>query len=154
MSVNARVTEYQGKAAAGGIENRARAAGWRPSPGTSCRPPIATWMNSRVSCSSTSARCYDRDYSALLETIFGDPHFFEIFTTAPAAKVYHHAYLGGLMEHTVAVAEMCDFVAQQYGRVDRDLLLTAALLHDVGKTRSSRSRPLSTSPTRDVFLAT
>ena len=39
------------------------------------------------------------------------------------------------MEHTVAVAEMCEFVAQQYGRVDRDLLLTAALLHDVGKTQ-------------------
>jgi 3'-5' exoribonuclease len=78
---------------------------------------------------------YDRDYSALLEIIFGDAGFFEIFTAAPAAKLYHHAYLGGLVEHTVAVAEMCDFVSQQYGRVDRDLLLTAALLHDVGKTR-------------------
>jgi len=78
---------------------------------------------------------YDRDYSALLQVIFGDAAFFEIFTTAPAAKLYHHAYLGGLAEHTVAVAEMCDFVAQQYGRIDRDLLLTAALLHDVGKTQ-------------------
>lgn len=78
---------------------------------------------------------YDSDYSALLQRIFGNPEFFEMFTTAPAAKTYHHAYLGGLVEHTVAVAEMCDFVAQQYGRVDRDLLLTAAILHDVGKTR-------------------
>jgi 3'-5' exoribonuclease len=78
---------------------------------------------------------YDRDYSTLLEHIFGDEAFLEIFTAAPAAKVYHHAYLGGLVEHTVAVAEMCEFVAQQYGRVDRDLLLTAALLHDIGKTQ-------------------
>jgi len=77
----------------------------------------------------------DRDFSALLHALFDDPEFYERFTTAPAAKVYHHAYLSGLMEHTVAVAEMCDFVGQQYGRVDRDLLLTAALLHDVGKTR-------------------
>lgn len=77
----------------------------------------------------------DRDYGALLQIIFGDAGFLEVFTTAPAAKLYHHAYLGGLVEHTVAVAEMCDFVSQQYGRVDRDLLLTAALLHDVGKTR-------------------
>ena len=77
----------------------------------------------------------DRDYAALLQVIFGDQEFFEVFATAPAAKVYHHAYLGGLLEHTVAVAEMCDFVGQQYGRIDRDLLLTAALLHDVGKTR-------------------
>jgi 3'-5' exoribonuclease len=78
---------------------------------------------------------YDRDYSALLGSIFGDADFFEAFVTAPAAKLYHHAYLGGLVEHTVAVADMCEFVAQQYGRVDRDLLITAALLHDVGKIR-------------------
>jgi 3'-5' exoribonuclease len=77
----------------------------------------------------------DRDHSALLRAVFGDPGLYEAFTTAPAAKVYHHAYLSGLMEHTVAVADMCDFVGQQYGRVDRDLLLTAALLHDVGKTQ-------------------
>jgi 3'-5' exoribonuclease len=76
----------------------------------------------------------DPHYGALLARFFGDVAFAETFATAPAAKLYHHAYLGGLLEHTVAVAEMCEFVAQQYGRVDRDLLLTAALLHDVGKT--------------------
>jgi len=77
----------------------------------------------------------DPDYSALLAAFFTDPGFYEAFTTAPAAKVYHHAYLGGLMEHTVAVVDLCDFVGQQYGRIDRDLLVTAALLHDCGKTR-------------------
>ena len=76
----------------------------------------------------------DPDYSALLARFFGDAAFLDTFVAAPAAKLYHHAYLGGLLEHTVAVAEMCEFVAQQYGRVDRDLLLAAALLHDVGKT--------------------
>lgn len=78
---------------------------------------------------------YDSDYSALLDLIFGDEDFMDTFISAPAAKLFHHAYLGGLVEHTVAVAEMCDFVSQQYARVDRDLLLTAALLHDVGKTK-------------------
>jgi len=77
----------------------------------------------------------DRDFSSLLQAILGDSAFLEIFATAPAAKLYHHAYLGGLLEHTVAVVEMCEFVGQQYGRIDRDLLLTAALLHDVGKTQ-------------------
>jgi 3'-5' exoribonuclease len=77
----------------------------------------------------------DPDYRALLRAFFGSSDFFATFTTAPAAKLYHHAYLGGLMEHTVAVVDMCDFVGQQYGRIDRDLLVTAALLHDVGKTR-------------------
>jgi 3'-5' exoribonuclease len=75
----------------------------------------------------------DADYSALLRLIFGDPEFLERFSTAPAAKAYHHAYLGGLLEHTVTVADLCDHVSQQYARVDRDLLITAALLHDVGK---------------------
>ncbi|MBN1630637.1 MAG: HD domain-containing protein [Thermoleophilia bacterium] len=77
----------------------------------------------------------DRDYGALLHAFFSNPEFYRAFTTAPAAKVYHHAYLGGLMEHTVAVVDLCDFVGQQYGRIDRDLLVTAALLHDAGKTR-------------------
>lgn len=76
---------------------------------------------------------YDPDYRALLAKIFDDPGFMQAFVTAPAAKHNHHAYLGGLLEHTVAVADICEFVGQQYGRVDRDLLLTAALLHDVGK---------------------
>jgi 3'-5' exoribonuclease len=78
---------------------------------------------------------YDRDYSALLQAVFGDAEFLDVFLTAPAAKLLHHAYLGGLVEHTVSVAGMCDFAAQQYSRVDRDLLLTAALLHDIGKTQ-------------------
>jgi 3'-5' exoribonuclease len=56
------------------------------------------------------------------------------FRLAPAAKYNHHAYLGGLLEHTLSVAGICDRLAAHYGTViDRDLLLTAALLHDIGK---------------------
>jgi 3'-5' exoribonuclease len=75
---------------------------------------------------------YDQHLRALLGNIFDEP-FMERFATAPAAKQFHHAYLGGLLEHTVSVAGLCDHVAQQYGRVNRDLLITAALLHDIGK---------------------
>lgn len=78
---------------------------------------------------------YDPDYSRLLRSLFEDPEFSESFSLAPAAKQFHHAYLGGLLEHTVTVAGLSDHVAQQYGRVNRDLLITAALLHDVGKVR-------------------
>jgi 3'-5' exoribonuclease len=130
----ARVTEYQGKA-------QLEATRVSPAPPGAAEPRDflpATYRDIeelRGFLQFHIDSVYDPDHAALLRLIFGDPAFFETFTTAPAAKVYHHAYLGGLVEHTVAVAEMCDFVAQQYGRVDRDLLLTAALLHDVGKTR-------------------
>lgn len=69
----------------------------------------------------------------LLEAFVADELFMEKFRTAPAAKSYHHAYLGGLLEHTVSVATLCEHAAQQYPEVDKDLLVTAALLHDIGK---------------------
>jgi len=50
-----------------------------------------------------------------------------------AAKAMHHSYMGGLLEHILAVAEICDFMASRYKYVNRDLLLTGALLHDIGK---------------------
>jgi 3'-5' exoribonuclease len=75
----------------------------------------------------------DPDLQALLRAIFEEPDFYERFCLAPAAKSFHHAYLGGLLEHTVTVAGLAEHVCQQYGRINRDLLIAAALLHDVGK---------------------
>jgi 3'-5' exoribonuclease len=64
-----------------------------------------------------------------------DDEFRESFAKAPAAKTIHHAYLGGLLEHTLAVCELADRVAKLYPHVDRDLLLAGAFFHDVGKIR-------------------
>ncbi len=55
---------------------------------------------------------------------------------APAGKMWHHAYLGGLLEHTLSVAEICEAAAKQYPFVDRDLLIAGALLHDIGKAQA------------------
>ena len=68
----------------------------------------------------------------LLLLIYEDKEFYTAFAKAPAAKSWHHNYLGGLLEHTVAVAAICDFMSVQYP-IDRDVLLTGALLHDIGK---------------------
>jgi 3'-5' exoribonuclease len=58
------------------------------------------------------------------------------FRLAPAAKHNHHAYIGGLQEHTLSVAHLCDMLAKHYGAdIDRDLLIAGALLHDIGKVR-------------------
>lgn len=76
---------------------------------------------------------HDRHLKRLLRAFLTDDGFMEKFTAAPAAKSYHHAYLGGLLEHSVSVATMCEHAAQQYPDVDKDVLVTAAILHDIGK---------------------
>ncbi|MDD2332708.1 MAG: HD domain-containing protein [Candidatus Cloacimonetes bacterium] len=68
----------------------------------------------------------------LLKSIYDDKAFYSKFINAPAAKSWHHNFLNGLLEHTVSVAQLCDFLCTQYP-VDRDLLITGALLHDVSK---------------------
>ena len=75
----------------------------------------------------------DRDVRRLLKKIFRPGPFFDRFKKAPAAKAMHHAYLGGLLEHTLAVALLADKVAGLYPELDRSLLLAGAFLHDVGK---------------------
>ena len=72
--------------------------------------------------------------SELLLSFFRDEGFSERFRTAPGAKALHHAYIGGLCEHTAEVVELCTKVADMFPKLDRDLLLTGAILHDVGKT--------------------
>ena len=69
----------------------------------------------------------------LCRAIFSDPEFRELFVRAPAAKSVHHDYLSGLLEHTLSVAGMAELVAGKYPFLHRDLLLTGALLHDIGK---------------------
>jgi len=71
---------------------------------------------------------------AVVRAVFGAPGFIGRFAACPAGTGRHHAYIGGLLEHTIAVATICESLAASYGRVDHDLLLAAALLHDVGKT--------------------
>lgn len=76
----------------------------------------------------------------LLSKIFDDKEFFTKFAQAPAAKTWHHNYIGGLLEHTVAVASICEFSTHLY-KVDKDLLITGALLHDVGKVLEYNIKP-------------
>ncbi len=71
----------------------------------------------------------------LLRDLLADEDFMADFTVAPAAKNIHHAVLGGLLEHTASVVGLCRVLAEYYPAVDRDLLLAAAMLHDVGKVR-------------------
>jgi 3'-5' exoribonuclease len=69
----------------------------------------------------------------LLTSMFSDEETAEAFQTAPAAKGFHHSYIGGLLEHTLSVTRLIDHVARHYGEADRDLLITGGILHDIGK---------------------
>ncbi len=69
----------------------------------------------------------------LLLELFRDQEFRKKFITAPGAKSLHHAYIGGLLEHTVEVLELCEKTAEVFPQLDRDLLIAAAILHDIGK---------------------
>lgn len=69
----------------------------------------------------------------LVTRILDDPGIAARYRRAPAAKVMHHAYLGGLLEHVVGLCGLAKLVAAHYQELDVDLLLTAAILHDVGK---------------------
>lgn len=72
----------------------------------------------------------------LLDHFFNDPETKKEFITAPAAKKMHHAYIGGLLEHTLNVVEIVEALNEIYPRVSRDLLVTGALLHDIGKIKT------------------
>ncbi len=78
---------------------------------------------------------YDRGYRGLLDGLLGDAALREAWRRAPCTRAGHHAYLGGLLEHTVAVATLAFETCQLHPRLNSDLLLTAALVHDLGRTR-------------------
>ena len=69
----------------------------------------------------------------LVDAILGDPAIAARFRRAPAAKVMHHAYLGGLLEHVVGLCSLAKQIAAHYPELNADLLMTVAILHDVGK---------------------
>lgn len=72
---------------------------------------------------------------ALLESFFvKDAAFIKSFKEHSAAKSVHHGFVGGLLEHTLSVTKLCDFYCKCYPVLNRDLLLTAAMCHDIGKT--------------------
>ena len=82
--------------------------------------------------------------SQLLEKLFvEDVEFIKSFQNHSAAKTVHHGFVGGLLEHTLGVARLCDYYAATYPLLNRDVLLAAALCHDIGKTKELSEFPLN-----------
>jgi 3'-5' exoribonuclease len=75
----------------------------------------------------------DENLRGLLESFFSDEDFVSAFKESPAAMKHHHSYIGGLMEHTLNVVKLCDMTSLHYEKLNRDLLISGAILHDIGK---------------------
>lgn len=83
-------------------------------------------------------------YKQILTTLFvEDANFAEAFKKHSAAKSVHHGFIGGLLEHTLSVTKLCDFYTKQYPILNRDLLITSAICHDIGKVYELSSFPLN-----------
>jgi 3'-5' exoribonuclease len=78
---------------------------------------------------------YDRRYKQLLDSLLADASLRREWRRAPCTRSGHHAYLGGLLEHTVAVTTLAHELCQLHPKLNSDLLLTAAIVHDLGRTR-------------------
>ena len=77
----------------------------------------------------------DPDYAAIVKAFLSDEAFVKAFARAPAATANHHAYLGGLLEHTLMMARLAQAMLPLYPKLRPGLLLAGVLLHDIGKTR-------------------
>jgi 3'-5' exoribonuclease len=75
---------------------------------------------------------------ALVRSFLEDPAIASAFREAPAAKSLHHAWMGGLLEHVVSLMGICELAAQHYPEINRDLLLTGVIFHDIGKLQELR----------------
>lgn len=70
---------------------------------------------------------------ALMDALLGDEKIVELFKKVPAAKGFHHVYLGGLLEHTLSVVRLLETASSHYPELNHDLLITGGILHDIGK---------------------
>lgn len=100
--------------------------------------PGAMYRELSAIIDSLSSDCFKK----LLKSIFiEDEEMKKLFKSHSAAKTVHHNFIGGLLEHTLSVTRICDFYSKNYPFMDRDLIVSAALLHDIGKTRELSAFP-------------
>src|SRR5215472_3416894 len=95
----------------------------------------------------------DPHLRALLQAFMADPQVEHAYKNAPAAKSLHHAFIGGLLDHVVSLFQLCDLACRNYAAmIDRDLLLTGAFLHDIGKVHELTFARSFTYTTRGQLL--
>ena len=84
-------------------------------------------------------RITDPHLKTLVDMFLSDRSFVEAFKRSPAAKNFHHGYIGGLLEHTLSVCRLAEVMAEHYPQLDKDLLITGAFFHDIGKIKEFKA---------------
>lgn len=115
---------------------RAGPGDWRPEDFLAQSPLSPAERETAIRAEAKAVR--DQHLSRLLSQFFDDREFMARFLEAPAAKLWHHACVGGLAEHTAGVCRLAHAAAANYGLLDTELLLAGCLLHDVGKVPEYR----------------
>jgi 3'-5' exoribonuclease len=88
-----------------------------------------------------ASKVRNQHLKSLLENFFDDTDFVGKFIKAPAARSIHHVYVGGLLEHTLSTVRLCEYLTTHYPSLDADLLITMAILHDIGKIHELEVSP-------------
>jgi 3'-5' exoribonuclease len=109
--------------------------------------PTPEQMRDLLPCSARDSEEMFAELTAILDTLkhpavkalakayLDDKYLMDAFKQAPAAKSMHHAYLGGLLEHTLTLCKLADLVCPLYPKINRDIVIMGLFLHDLGKTR-------------------
>ena len=79
----------------------------------------------------------------ILHMYFDNENFAKAFKFSSAAKTVHHGFVGGLLEHTLSVTKLCEYYTKAYTMLNYDLLITASIMHDMGKTREISAFPMN-----------
>ena len=95
----------------------------------------------------------NKHLSRLLDVFYNDQELVKGFHLSPAAKSIHHNYLGGLLEHTLEVVQICEYLTKLYPEeIDRSQLITAAIFHDIGKIEEYNADSFTLNrPTGEAF---
>ena len=111
------------------------------SSGISAALPLSEISASSFCSASKKANIGRYTMKQLLYSFFKDEAFAKKFKCVSAAKTVHHGFAGGLLEHSLSVTRLCDKMSSNYDFLNRDLLITCAMLHDVGKVKELSEFP-------------
>ncbi len=137
VKVSGTIDEYQGTSQIKITSLRRSVSGDHVSPSDFLARSKRNLVEMRNELFSRIAKINNQYLKTLMEQVFNENNFTK-FSSAPAGKLWHHSYLSGLLEHTLELVKICDLMCSIHPEINRDLVISGALMHDYGKTEELR----------------